>query len=321
MSSSEPAQWVASMARLFALVTSIAITIWILWTTVVVFVGGTIPLTTSPVNSNPVGAIIFLVFGEPIAMTLSYWAWMIVFIPLGLLFRKRSQTATAESRPTFVKHVEMYPGGLGATFYLSHPTTESHLWHWSYDPGTPDDFNTLIETNRAITDMEKELNLPLTHPNLDPDRLPPSVPEVTREQKVAEHEELEVAAADGDVHARVRLWEETGAPVVDPSDLHEGEIYHLGYDLGIYRGVFEGRRWDGFPEFAAEADNVLGRWCTFEAAQETDIGMAGIRIGADKFQESVLKLNAEQGDARATFDVLRREYQEWESQRPPASFF
>ena len=212
-------------------------------------------------------------------------------------------------------------GGLGETFYLSQTTSESHLWHWSYDPGTPDDANTLMETNRAITDMEKELKLPLTHPNLDPDRLPPSVPEVTREQKVAEREELEADAAAGDVHARVRLWGETGKPVVDPSGLHDGEIYHLGFDLGIYRGAFEGRQWDGIPDLASEDDSVVGRWYTFEAADETEIGVAGIRIGADDFRKSVVALNAEQSEAKATFDELRRRHQEWESQRPPASFF
>lgn len=63
--------------------------LWGLWCTVIAFVGGTMPLLGIQVDGSIVGGLLMLFIGEPILMTVSYWAAMLVLTPIGMIFSKR----------------------------------------------------------------------------------------------------------------------------------------------------------------------------------------------------------------------------------------
>lgn len=242
------------------------------------------------------------------------------------LDRVLQQAAEAATEPTLVRHVDLYPDGKGATFELRVVGGEPK-WRWSYDSGTPDNFNTTVMTEVAITNMEKELGLPLTFPHLDPDREPEEEERETEEEREQRLADLRRRASGGDVHAKFRLWRDTGKPVTDPSELVEGNIYCL-YDLAVYGGTFVGRRWQGFPDLDDEPE--IAEWFTFEAAQtdSKNVGKAGSRYKREDFpsprdQEGYFTAvvpQTSQEELRQAFDRMREEHLEWERNRPPERF-
>lgn len=58
------------------------------WTTVIAFVGGTMPIVGWETDGGLVTGLLWLVFVDPIVMTLCYWATLILAIPLALLFNR-----------------------------------------------------------------------------------------------------------------------------------------------------------------------------------------------------------------------------------------
>ncbi|GAB3136903.1 hypothetical protein [Microbispora hainanensis] len=79
--------WLGGLATLVALVAGA----WGLWCTVIGFTGGVLPVPfiEVEVSGGLATGLLMLFIGEPILMTLAYWAFMLVFVPLGLLFARR----------------------------------------------------------------------------------------------------------------------------------------------------------------------------------------------------------------------------------------
>jgi hypothetical protein len=231
-------------------------------------------------------------------------------------------------KPELVRHVPFYKDGKGATFELRREDGKPK-WSWRYDSGTPDDFMTMMATDKAITTIEKELGLPLTFPHLDPDKpREKPVPE-TEEQKAEKLRDLERRADSGDAHAKSRLWELRGTPISDPSQLREGFIYYAGFDLGVYQGTFVGRRYEGYPDIDNEPE--VREWFQFEMAESSQAAPNRYRIPAEDFLPETLESGevrytviappVEQPMARTVFDQLRAEYQEWDRKRGPERHF
>jgi hypothetical protein len=59
------------------------------WCTVVAFAGGTIPIVGMKLHGGAGSGIAWLVFADPIVITVGYWLCLIVVLPLGAIFRSR----------------------------------------------------------------------------------------------------------------------------------------------------------------------------------------------------------------------------------------
>jgi hypothetical protein len=232
------------------------------------------------------------------------------------------------SKTEFSRHVPLYKDGKGATFELRYEHGEPK-WSWSYDPGTPDNFNTMMMTEMALTRIEKELDLPLTFPHWDPDKPPEKPKPLTPEDKAQRLLELEERADDGDPHAKARLWELDGRAVTEPRQLTAGHIYCMGYDLGVYRRSFVGRRWEGYPDIDNEPE--VKEWFEFELAESGMERLNHSRLAAVDLQPktredgeidySVVDPPAPQQEVRLVFDELREQHRDWERRRGPDRFF
>ncbi len=67
-------------------VLGIAAAVWMTWCSVIAFIGGTMPLIGWEVEGGFGFGLLFLVVLQPIFLTLAYWAFMLVMIPLMFLF-------------------------------------------------------------------------------------------------------------------------------------------------------------------------------------------------------------------------------------------
>lgn len=69
-----------------------AAAMWGLWCTVIAFMGGVLPIpfVEIEVSGGVVTGLLMLFVGEPILVTVTYWVFMLVFMPLALLFSKRT---------------------------------------------------------------------------------------------------------------------------------------------------------------------------------------------------------------------------------------
>ncbi|MDQ0373909.1 hypothetical protein [Cellulomonas humilata] len=141
----------------------------------------------------------------------------------------------------------------------------------------------------------------------------PALPE-DPERKKREHEEWvrHRAATNNDAHAWPQVWFMDGEPVRDPSTLVEGEVYALGYDMGIYRGVFHGRRFEGWRGIDDEPE--VRDWYAFETSGSEEpaasILQTGLRLPAESFIEEeprVVQISVSQDEAMQAFNALRAE--------------
>ncbi|GAA3048252.1 hypothetical protein [Streptomyces glomeratus] len=86
MPRNEPPAWVGALAILFGL----AATVWATWCSIVVLIGGTMPLIAVHLETGSIlGFILMLFIGEPILITLAYWASMIILVPLAAATSRR----------------------------------------------------------------------------------------------------------------------------------------------------------------------------------------------------------------------------------------
>src|SRR5262249_4684983 len=121
---------------------------------------------------------------------------------------------------------------LGATFEAYSDRQRGHTWRWTYDSGVEESFYVVQVWPRiAMTMLEKQLGLPLTHPELAEDAVDPA--ERSRPDG-ADVEGLSASAAAGDPVAQVNLWELDSKPVEGAVHLEVGRIYHIGLDLARY---------------------------------------------------------------------------------------
>lgn len=195
-------------------------------------------------------------------------------------------------KPEFSRHVPLYPDGKGATFEF-HRENGEPKWSWTYDPGTPDNFDTTMLAEMKLTTLQKELGLPLSFPHWDPDREAEKPKPPTEEEKARQYVDLVERADDGDTYAQASLWELDGTPITDPKNLKVGHVYYASFDLCIYRGTFVGRRYEGFPEIDDKARSQgvvpvrdggiewgarrLPNCCRGLPAGETGIGRTAVR--------------------------------------------
>lgn len=161
------------------------------------------------------------------------------------------------------------------------------------------------------------LALPLHHRMVTGPRpvAPPSLPAAPRLAAVSPEEAerkrlayVRELAAQGIPMSIQTLWHAEGVPVRDPADLVEGEIYSISFDLGIYRGIFHGRRWEGFPDLDDEPE--VADWYSFEGAGTPEPRHARIRLSGEHLNEPrpmVVSVPVPQTEALQVFDALRAE--------------
>lgn len=78
--------WVTGLAGLFAA----AAGVWGAWCIVISFIGGTMPIIGYETEGSLFLGLFMLFFGEPILMTVAYWVFMLLFMPLALIFGRRT---------------------------------------------------------------------------------------------------------------------------------------------------------------------------------------------------------------------------------------
>lgn len=86
-SSPELPGWLSGLATLVAF----AAGAWGLWLTVIAFIGGVLPIpfVDIEVSGGIVSGLLMLFIGEPILLMAARWVFMLVFVPLGMLFSRR----------------------------------------------------------------------------------------------------------------------------------------------------------------------------------------------------------------------------------------
>lgn len=231
--------------------------------------------------------------------------------------------------PDLMRHVPMDAQGRGATFELRIKDGKPH-WRWTYDRGLRDDSNTLVSTHVAITRMEKELDLPLTFPAMDPDKPEGKPKPRTQEEDDQNRKRLEKEAAEGSIRALRALWELDGTPITDPALLEDGEVYLLGFDLGVYLGSFVGRRFEDIPRADRYPD--VKEWFTFQLAEDLEIREKGsARLSAKEFEGrpmdhgevyySVVRPPVSHEVALRVFEQKRAAQRKIEESRGPDRFF
>lgn len=85
MSNREPPGWVSALTMLLGLTAGV----WGLWCVVIGFVGGTMPLIGIEVEGSVILGLFMLFIGEPILLTVAYWASMAVMLPIILVTTRR----------------------------------------------------------------------------------------------------------------------------------------------------------------------------------------------------------------------------------------
>ena len=71
-----------AVSMLVMVIVSVASAIWLTWCTVIAFIGGTLPLIGWEIEGGFFFGLVWLFILDPIAMTVAYWASMLVAIPL-----------------------------------------------------------------------------------------------------------------------------------------------------------------------------------------------------------------------------------------------
>lgn len=61
------------------------------WTTVIAFVGGTMPIIGWETDGGIVTGLVWIAFVDPIIVTVVYWATLLVVLPLSFLFGHQNQ--------------------------------------------------------------------------------------------------------------------------------------------------------------------------------------------------------------------------------------
>ena len=86
MADREQPGWLMGLVVLSA----VAAGVWGLWCTIVAFVGGTMPIIGYETEGS-LGLGLFMLFvGEPLLLTVAYWVSMLVFLPLAMVFSRKS---------------------------------------------------------------------------------------------------------------------------------------------------------------------------------------------------------------------------------------
>lgn len=81
MGNREVPGWASALGILFGL----AAGAWGLWCVVIGFIGGTMPLIGIDVEGSLLLGLFMLFVGEPLLMTVAYWAFLAVMVPIFLV--------------------------------------------------------------------------------------------------------------------------------------------------------------------------------------------------------------------------------------------
>ena len=93
MAEREPPGWVMGLVVLAAVTAGV----WGMWCTIIGFVGGTMPIIGYETEGS-LGLGLFMFFiGEPLLLTVAYWATMLVFMPVAMIFSRTGERKQEEA--------------------------------------------------------------------------------------------------------------------------------------------------------------------------------------------------------------------------------
>ena len=86
MSSSHADQNLNAVSLIVGIPLAIILFIWASWITVTAFVGGQAPFFFVDFEGvNPIRGLIWLIIVDPLVLTVAYWVFMLVMLPIGAL--------------------------------------------------------------------------------------------------------------------------------------------------------------------------------------------------------------------------------------------
>ena len=123
------------------------------------------PLIGVETDGGIVFGLVFLVFLEPVAITVAYWFSILLLMPLQLLLGATDRRRMSSAGPSGHPYHASFGGGRGVTFFVP-DDPGSHL-SWSYDSGMQDDLNTQMLVEAALGELEVALGRPRSIPFAD----------------------------------------------------------------------------------------------------------------------------------------------------------
>ena len=86
MSSSRADRNLNAVSLMVGIPLAIVLLIWAGWITVTAFVGGQAPFFFVDVEGvNPIRGLFWLIIVDPLVLTVAYWVFMLVMLPIGAL--------------------------------------------------------------------------------------------------------------------------------------------------------------------------------------------------------------------------------------------
>ena len=86
MSSSHADRNLNAVSLIFGIPLAIVLFIWSGWITLTAFVGGQAPFFFVDFEGvNPIRGLIWLIIVDPLVLTVAYWVFMLVMLPIGAL--------------------------------------------------------------------------------------------------------------------------------------------------------------------------------------------------------------------------------------------
>ncbi len=85
----EPQPWVRLLGMVLVVPLVLATQVWTFWTMWVYLVGGTVPLLGWETGTNLLMVLVTLFVFEPLSVMLAQVAYMVVMLPLGMLFHRK----------------------------------------------------------------------------------------------------------------------------------------------------------------------------------------------------------------------------------------
>lgn len=82
----EPPGWVKALAYL----AGGGAAFWATWCTVIILIGGTLPLIGAQTEGNVLAFLLMLFIGEPVLIALAYWTVKLVMLPITLAAARRA---------------------------------------------------------------------------------------------------------------------------------------------------------------------------------------------------------------------------------------
>jgi hypothetical protein len=133
--------------------------VWATWCVVVAFVGGTMPIIGWTTGGSISLGLIWLIVLEPIAITVAYWATLLVLFPVSLMVGLNRATPLGRRRrnPMSAYRVTWPPGRYGVSFRVVTERGVPRVHSWFPDPAVPDDITWDIIVEQELGELEVAL--------------------------------------------------------------------------------------------------------------------------------------------------------------------